>query len=336
MGTVAVFVGLDYHDEAVQVCILNAQGQPLANRACANDAQAIAGFVGGHGTPVQAALESCTGAANLAEELVQQAGWSVDLAHPGFVARMKQNPDKTDYQDAHLLADLERVGYLPRVWLAPQPVRELRQLVRYRQQLVERRRSTKLRIRAVLREQRCATPAELSPWTRAWRRWLQEGAALSVQGRWVIQQHLRELERLAEDLQAVEQRLQEVTADDAEVARLLAQPGIGPVTAWTLRAEIGRFDRFRSGKQLARFCGLSPKNASSGQRQADAGLIRAANPQLRAILIEAAHRLGRLDPRWRGLAQRLRAAGKPGSVVAAAVANRWVRWLFHQMQPARD
>jgi len=334
MVTVPVFVGLDYHQESVQVCILDSQGELLANRTCANDCGAIAEFVGRHGERVQAAVESCSGAANLAEELVRWAGWSVDLAHPGFVARMKQNPDKTDLHDARVLADLERVGYLPRVWLAPEPVRKLRQLVRYRQQLVGRRRDTKLRIRAVLREQRCGAPAELSPWTRAWRCWLRKDAPLSEQGRWVIEQHLRELERLAEDLRTVEARLQQVTATDPEVLRLLAQPGIGPVTAWTLRAEIGRFDRFRSGKQLARFCGLSPKNASSGQRQADAGLIRAANPQLRAVLIEAAHRLGRLDPRWRALAQRLRTAGKPGSVVAAAVANRWVRWLFHQMQAA--
>ena len=334
MGTVAVFVGLDYHDEAVQVCILDDQGQQLANRSCANDAAAIVAFVQRHGQRVQAAVESCTGAANLADELVNRFGWSVDLAHPGFVARMKQNPDKTDFQDAHLLADLERVGYLPRVWLAPEPVRELRQLVRYRQQLTERRRATKLRIRAVLREQRCRAPAGINAWTQAWQRWLTRTAPLSEQGRWVVERHLRELTRLADDIGEVEKRLQQVTADDPEVARLLAQRGIGPVTAWTLRAEIGRFDRFRSGKQLARLCGLSPKNASSGQRQADAGLIRAANPQLRSVLIEAAHRLIRLEPRWRALAQDLRSAGKPGSLVVAAVANRWVRWLFHQMRAA--
>jgi transposase len=29
----------------------------------------------------------------------------------------------------------------------------------------------------------------------------------------------------------------------------------------------------------------------------------------------------------------MRRRGKPGSVAAAAVANRWVRWLYHQMQP---
>ena len=109
--------------------------------------------------------------------------------------------------------------------------------------------------------------------------------------------------------------------------------GIGLITAVTLRAEIGRFDRFQSGKQLARFCGLSPRNASSGQRQADAGLIKAGNPQLRAVIIEAAHRLMRYDRRWVEFRQRLRQRQKPVSVIAAAVANRWMRWLYHQMQP---
>src|SRR5262249_45292779 len=103
MGTVAVFVGLDYHDEAVQGGIFGDQGPQLANRSWANGAAAIVAFVQRHGQRVQAAGESCTGAANLADELVNRFGWSVDLAHPGFVARMKQNPDKTDFQDAHLL-----------------------------------------------------------------------------------------------------------------------------------------------------------------------------------------------------------------------------------------
>ena len=38
----------------------------------------------------------------------------------------------------------------------------------------------------------------------------------------------------------------------------LTMPGVGLVTAITLRAEVGRFDRFQTGKQLARFCGVTP------------------------------------------------------------------------------
>jgi transposase len=336
MCSVTVYVGLDYSQSFVQVCVLSASGEVLGTRACANDGEVLTAYVARFGTKVRAAIECGTGAANLAEDLTRR-GWSVDMAHAGFVRRMKNNPDKTDLQDAQVLADLVRVGYLPRVWLAPEAIRELRRLVRYRQELAERRRQIKQRMRGLLREARQQPPSSLAgkplrPWTKAWWAWAEQQARLGSESRWVFQRHQRELEHVAKQLVEVEQRLEQVTANDPLVAHLLTQRGIGPVTAWTLRAEIGQFDRFRTGKQLARFCGLSPQNASSGPRQADAGLIRAASPVLRATLIEAAHRLARLEPRWVQFKARLVQAGKPGAVAAAAVANRWVRWLFHQIQ----
>lgn len=100
-----------------------------------------------------------------------------------------------------------------------------------------------------------------------------------------------------------------------------------------MRAEIGRFDRFRTGKQLARFCGLSPRNCSNGNKQADGGVILAGNPQLRAVIAEAVHRIIHCDERWMKLAQKLRARGKHVCVVVAAVANRYLRRLYYQMQP---
>jgi len=101
----------------------------------------------------------------------------------------------------------------------------------------------------------------------------------------------------------------------------------------TLRAEIGRFDRFDTGKQLARFCCVTPRNASSGARQADAGLIKAGNPELRHVLIQLAQRLvNRVEGHWMQLAAGMLQRGKPKNVVVAAVANRWVRWLFHEMK----
>ena len=331
MARVTVFVGLDYHQDAVQVCVMDREGSVLANRRCANSWGMIRAVVHRYGRQVRAAIEACSGAAELAEELVSRAGWSVDLAHPGYVVRMKQSLDKTDFADARVLADLERVGYLPRVWLAPLGIRELRRLVRFRQQLAAQRRNCKLRIRALLRDGRVKRPG-VRAWTVAWMRWLQTTQEVSEQTRWILDRQLAQLRYLSEEIRSVEKRLDQVTADDPVVQKLLSLAGVGPVTAVTLRAEIGRFDRFRTGKQMARFCGLSPRNASSGQRQADAGLIKAGNPELRAVLIELAHRLPRCDGRWAKLNARLRRAGKSGSVAAAAVANRWVRWLHHQMQ----
>ena len=342
MSTVTCFVGLDYHQDSVQVCVLDADGRQVLNRSCANDWRRIAEAAGAVGVVKRAAIEACCGAADLAEELLAKAGWSIDLAHPGYVERMKRSPDKSDFTDGHLLADLTRVGYVPKVWLASAYERDLRQLVNHRQSLVDQRRAAKLRVGAVLREQRARPPKAqagpraggLSRWTKAWVAWARSVAELSGHARWVVGELLDEVAHLDKRVAAADGRLRAATADDPKVAALMTEPGVGEVTAWVLRAYVGRFDRFNSGKQLSRYCGLSPCNASSGDRQADAGLVRGCNKLLRATLIQASHRLARTHERWRALAASMRARGKPACVTAAAVANRWARGLWHRMLEA--
>lgn len=332
MGTDQVYVGLDYHQHAVQVCVVDAAGKVLRNRSVGNSVAEVTGVVGTLGTVAGVTVEACCGAADLAERLRGEASWPVDLAHAGYVHRMKGSPDKSDFTDARLLADLCRTGYVPKVWLAPASIRDLRHLTGHRQQLVNERRAVKTRVLGLLREHRVRQPADMRRWTKGWLRWVRTAEGLGGHGGWIVLRHLANIDRLAEEIQTVEARLAEATTGDAVVNKLREQPGIGPVTAWMLRAHIGWFDRFKNGKQLARYCGLSPRNASSGQKQADAGMIRAGDPYLRAALVEAGHRLARLDPRWKRLAQKLRRAGKPGSVVAAAISNRWVRSLHHEMK----
>jgi transposase len=326
-----LFVGLDYHQDFVQVCVLDETGKVVRNSRVENDWRKIAAAMPA-GAVVQAALEACCGAASLADELAERAGWSMSLAHPGFVARMKQNPDKTDYSDARLLADLTRVGYLPKVWLAPAELRELRRLVRYRQQKVNERRDVKLRIRAILRDHRIKIDVA-RPWTRQWLAALGALERIGPDTEWILQEHLSSLTRLSREIRDVERRLEERVAGDGVVKKLREQKGIGLVTAATMRAEIGRFDRFQTGKQLARFCGVTPRNCSSGNKQSDAGVIHAGNPQLRAVIVEAVHRIIHCDERWMKLAQQMRARGKHVCLVVAAVANRYIRWLHHTMQP---
>jgi len=332
MSSIPVFVGLDYHQDSVQVCVLDQEGTTLGNRSLPNDASKIEAFVNRHGVARRMAIEACCGAADMAEELVTQRNQTVLMAHPGYVSRMKRSPDKTDLGDAQLLADLVRVNYLPRVWLAPRAIRELRRLVRHRANLVKQRTNIKLRIRGLLRENRLKCK-DANAWTKAWFLWLREHAELSESDRWIAEQHLEQLEYQCRNIAATEARLRQAVKDDALVQKLLSLYGVGLVTAVTIRAEVGRFDRFDTGKQLARFCGVTPRNASSGAKQADAGLIRAGNPALRKVLIELGQRLiNRGNTRWTQVAKHLLGRGKPRNVVVAAIANRWVRWLHHEMR----
>ena len=201
-----VFVGLDYHQASVQVCVMEHRGEVLLNKSGRNDAKAIIEAVQRHGDVGGVVIESCSGAADPAEELIARSGRPVDLAHPGFVNRMKHNPDKSDFTDAVLPADLERpasgpgkpagwpVGYLPKVWLAPHEVRELRRLIRHRQQVANDRRTAKLRIPALLRDQRLRG-SHVRAWTNPWMAWLRTTKSLGEQGRWIVDRHLVQLDQ---------------------------------------------------------------------------------------------------------------------------------------------
>lgn len=334
MDKIPLYVGLDYHQDSIQVCVLNQQGNVLLNRSVDNDAGKLQGLLEPLGSVRRVGIEACCGAADFGEELSERTGWPVQLGHAAYIARMKSSPDKSDFSDGRLIADLTRVGYLPQVWLAPLKVRELRQLVHHRQSLVDRNRSLKLQAGAILREQRVKIASPQGRWTLGWMACLKDNAELSEQGRWIVNDLLEDIAGMGRKIARVETRLRKATAGDAVVAKLMEQDGIGEVTAWVLRAYVGDFGRFTRAKQLSRYCGLSPTNRSSGNKTADAGLVRECNPILRRTIVQLAQRLIRSEGRWQRLAVQLQKRGKPKCLAVAAVGNRWLRCLHHVMKPA--
>ena len=308
----------------------------LLNSKRASSVADIISVVGSLGAVQRVAIEACCGAADFGDHLRKATGWRVSLSHPGLISKMRSSIDKSDRSDARVLADLCRTGYLPEVWLAPEEIRELRTLTRRRHQLTESLRRAKTRISALLRDKRVASPpAIVTRWTKRHLAWLKE-VPLAACSRLVLDDLLIEMESISSRRALLDQRLACITANDAMVARLQQIKGVGPVTAWTIRAVIGRFDRFRNGKQLSRYCGLTPKNASSGERVADAGLVRAGDPTLKTIIVQVVHRIVRYVGEWRQMFLGLLERGKPSCVAIAAVANRWTRRLWHELKGMGD
>jgi transposase len=162
-------------------------------------------------------------------------------------------------------------------------------------------------------------------------KWAEELDLLPEHTEWIFRKQLKEHKRLSEELKEVDERIERATRNDPIVAQLKSKRGIGVYTAAVMRAEIGVFSRFQTGKQLSRFCGVTPRNCSSGERQADAGLIKAGNPSLKTAIIEVCHSLVRHDSYWSKFASSLKKRGKPYGVIIGAVANRWMRALHHEM-----
>ena len=325
-------VGIDYHKDMLQVCVLNEDGTVGANRRSANDIEAVVQLIGRERVAVTVAAEACDGSAAFLDALHQRTGWKVKLCHPGYAQRMRNNRDKSDRSDSELVADLTRIGYLPEVWLAPQELRDLRSLVRYRWTQMKQARATKLRIRALLRNNRIWVPEGVSLWTIAGKQWLESALGLPEHSAWILRRYVSELSRLHQEVRGTTRRLFTYVKQDEFCKKLLEQRGIGIITAAVMRAEIGTFSRFKNGKQLAKFCGVSPCNRSTGGTTADCGIIRAGNTVLKNCITQGVWTLIRHDEGWKALAQSLLARGKPKGLVASAIANRWVRKLFHAVK----
>lgn len=126
----------------------------------------------------------------------------------------------------------------------------------------------------------------------------------------------------------------EVKALDAEIARLLdpevgailqSVPGIGPVCAAQIAAEVGDPDRFESPKQLFAFAGMDATRAQSGQLDGESGqhMSKRGSSHLRNALMTAADRARMYDPYFGEYYEHLtKRRGKHHYVALSAVARK--------------
>jgi transposase len=138
----------------------------------------------------------------------------------------------------------------------------------------------------------------------------------------------RQIEELDTRIKELDAKLTAAHKANEVSQRLATIPGVGPITALTLAIEIDPM-AFESGRHLAAWAGLTPKEHSTGGKQRMGGISRAGNERLRALLVAGAMSVIRAAARpgskqmteWlRGLLAR-----KPRKVAAVALANKMVR-----------
>jgi transposase len=141
--------------------------------------------------------------------------------------------------------------------------------------------------------------------------------------------HLRDL---ADKIAALDRRLVALTRTDP-VCRVLSEvPGVGPVIATAFAATVPDARAFRSGRHLAAWLGLVPRQHSTGGKARQLGLSKRGDGYLRRQLIHGARALvwrspGRTTGRPWAWITVLRAR-RPFNVVVAAVANKLARILW--------
>jgi hypothetical protein len=150
--------------------------------------------------------------------------------------------------------------------------------------------------------------------------------------RLAIERHMREFDRLGDDLKVVERDLARAALADESVTRLMAIPGIDMVVALALKAAIGDAARFESPQKLVSYLGLNPSVRQSGPGPAYHGRItKQGRGHARGMLVEAAWAAARAPGPMRAFFLRVRAR-RGQHVAAVATARKLAVLIWHLLR----
>jgi transposase len=281
-------VGIDLHRRRSVIVRMTKAGERLDAVRIDNDPVALGLEIAKAGEAPEVVLEATYGW-YWAVDVLQEAGAHVHLAHPLGVKGFAYRRVKNDVRDAADLADLLRMGRLPEAWIAPPPVRALREAVRHRAKLVALRSGLKAQVHAVLAKQ--GVNVAVSDLFGVGGRQLLDGLALDPPFTARVGSLLRLIDALDFEIDTVTRRTGAHLATHPGFRAIQAIDGVGPVLAAVFVAEIGDVTRFPGPAQLCSWAGLTPRHRESDTKVHRGRITKQGNTLLRWAAVEAVQRV---------------------------------------------
>jgi transposase len=315
-------LGIDLGKTEFHLVGLDSSGQVVIRKRCSR-AQLLA-FT--RNLQVQLiGMEACGGAHFLGRALREQ-GHEVRLM-PAQYVKPYVKTNKSDYIDAEAIAEAVQRPTMRFVPIKTEEQLDLQALHRVRERWVMRRTAVVNQVRSLLLERGLTLPKGRSHLDRQLPRIL-EDAELKLSGPFRVLLAQLKLEQLRTRIEQMDAVIQQEARDNEACQRLIAIPGVGPVTATALVAAVGNGNGFRKGRDLSAWVGVVPRECSTGGKQKLLGISKRGNAYLRRLFVQGArsvlrHRTKQSPGLSSWLAQLLTRAHQ--NVVIVALANKLIR-----------
>jgi len=256
-------------------------------------------------------IESTTNAWHV-YDLLEPLVAEVLVANPIKVKQIACARVKTDKKDTLILARLLAANLVPKVWVPPKHVRELRQFISHRRKLANMHTQVVNRMHSVAHRHHLNHPKGkgFQPKNTLW----QQDQALSRMEKTQLELDMatrEHLEKQSERMTRELARMSHVEPWASDMLYLMQVPGCGVVTGMTILAAIGNITRFETPKSLASYSGLTPGLEQSGVKLRGKGITKEGRRDLRWAMVEMAWRAVKSDPHWKkyfeGLKKRMHA-----------------------------
>ncbi len=281
------YVGLDVSMEETAYCARDSEGRVLGQGKTCTDPDAIAGALERFGRPVRIVLETGRMANWLHRGLVARDLPAVCVDARQAHAVLSQMPNKTDANDAAMLAELARTGFYRAVRVKSEAAQAMRALLKARDLVLRQRMDLDNTIRGLLTSMGVRLPKGPRKWSERVELALEANEALAL----ALRPLLRLREDIARSLAELTRRLLAETKGSELCRRLMGVPGVGAITAYAFVATVDDPTRFAQSRSVGAYVGLTSRRYQSGEVDYAGRITRRGDTMLRTLLFEAASSL---------------------------------------------
>lgn len=325
------YVGADLHKEQTWFFVMDQKGAKILSKSIANKPEILHQFFQSVPKPFSLAVEATYNwyfFVDIAERFAQEVFLANSFELKAFAKRHK----KTDKIDARLIAEILRKGYLPSVFIPGPKIREVKELLRYRMNLVIDRSRTIFRLKNLLDKIGSDSTGDFTTEKR-----LRAIALDSFQRhyRHVISGYIERIIELSKCIRSMKPYLRNELCSDREVGHLITIDGLDYFSAALVKTEIGDIKRFASFNRLCAYSGLAPKVSQSGKKKALHGsLLTNRRKLLRWILLETVFHFIRKSPERTKLYNQLKSR-KGSNTAKVIMARHYLKVIYHVLKEQR-
>lgn len=276
-------LGIDIGKNSFHVIGLGMEGKVVLRRQFTRSGL-IAFFHQNASEHLAVAFEACSGAHWLAHQLIA-LGHEVRLLTPESV-RPFAKAQKNDWNDALAIAEAAQRPERHSVGIKTQEQLDIQALHRVRQRLVTARTSIVNQVRGLLRERGLVFGSGRMRFERFLRgQVLDDESQLNPVSRALFATLAAEYEAIDTRIKDIDSELDTFAKSNSACRALLSVPGVGVIVATALYSAVASISDFRSGRDLAAFLGLVPRQRSTGGKSTLLGISKRGNTYVRTLII---------------------------------------------------
>jgi transposase len=282
--------------------------------------------------PCLIGMEACGSAQYWAREF-QKCGHTVKLISPQFVKPYVKG-NKNDSRDAEAICEAVSRPHMRFVPLKTVESQDIQALHRVRSRLIQQRTAVVNQVRGLLAERGIIIAQGITKVRKQLPMIVEDvDNVLTSLAREVIRELYDQLVMLDERIRRTDHLIKRVFAENDSCQKLAKVEGIGPVVATALVAAVGNATVFASGRHLAAWLGLVPRQHSSGGKERLLGISKRGDCYVRSLLIHGARAIvyratGKRDTLSQWITRVSHRRGKNIAAVALANKNARIAWAL--------